>query len=400
MMMEETVPILLIIEDKTLVLYLKAIIAKSFPQALIYVSEDGWEGWELVVNNKPKLIISDLNITGMNGIQICKKLREVSEFKGTYFIILTAIVEKAQRSLAIQEGADDFINKPFVEEELKTKLGVAFRIIELQSKMSEDSRLVNDIAEQLQQDINDFLNLSLKFCQSRFPAALEMLRQVSEASKWIAKSFGDIEEDEIDDIETAALLSYTGKIFLPDTMLKTPVLVDGVPANNLMYQVPVFAHEILSSARILKQAAKILYHVHENFDGSGIPEHIKSWQIPIGSRIIRVVLDYEELRTFRKIPPQTIIEKLQTESKRLYDHRVVILMEQYIASRGGIEGNLKERAILLDEMQEGMSLTRDVYTNSIIKIVSAGTILNGSLIDKIVAHNSSDPILGLLFVKD
>lgn len=391
---------MLIIEDKTLVLYLKAIIAKSFPQALIFVSEDGWDGWEIVVNNKPKLIISDLNIPGMNGIQICKKLREVSEFKETYFIILTAIVEKAQRSLALQEGADDFINKPFVEEELKTKLGVAFRIIELQNKMTDDSQLVHDIADQLQQDIKDFLNLSLKFCQSRFPASLEMFRRISEASKWIAISFGDIEEDEIYDIETAALLSYTGKIFLPDTMLKTQVLVDGVPSNNLMYQVPVFAHEILSSARILKQAAKILYHIHENFDGSGIPEHIKSWQIPIGSRIIRVALDYEELRAFRKIPPQTIIEKLHTESKRLYDQRVVILMEQYIASRGGIEGILKEKAIMLNEMLEGMSLTRDVYTNSGIKIVSAGAVLNGSLIDKIVAHNSSDPILGLLFVRE
>ena len=369
--MEESVPILLIIEDKTLVLYLKAIIAKSFPQALIFVSEDGWDGWEIVVNNKPKLIISDLNIPGMNGIQICKKLREVSEFKETYFIILTAIVEKAQRSLALQEGADDFINKPFVEEELKTKLGVAFRIIELQNKMTDDSQLVHDIADQLQQDIKDFLNLSLKFCQSRFPASLEMFRRISEASKWIAISFGDIEEDEIYDIETAALLSYTGKIFLPDTMLKTQVLVDGVPSNNLMYQVPVFAHEILSSARILKQAAKILYHIHENFDGSGIPEHIKSWQIPIGSRIIRVALDYEELRAFRKIPPQTIIE-----------------------------GILKEKAIMLNEMLEGMSLTRDVYTNSGIKIVSAGAVLNGSLIDKIVAHNSSDPILGLLFVRE
>ncbi len=400
MNMEESVPVLLIIEDKTLVLYLKAIIAKSFPQALIYMVEDGWDGWEIVVNNKPKLVISDLNIPGMNGIQICKKLREVSELRETYFIILTAIVEKAQRTLAIQEGADDFINKPFVEEELKTKLGVAFRIIELQNKLTDDRQLVDDIAEQLQQDIKDFVNLSLKFCQSRFPASLEMLRHVSEASKWIAKSFGDIDEDEVDDIETAGLLCYTGKIFLPDTMLKTPVLVDGVPANNLMYQVPVFAHEILSSARILKQSAKILYHVHENFDGSGIPEHIKSWQIPIGSRIIRAALDYEELRTFRKIPPQTIIEKLHTESKRLYDHRVVILMEQFIASRGGIEGNLKERAIMLNEMQEGMFLTRDVYTNSGIKIVSTDAVLSGSLIDKIVAHNSSDPILGLLFVRD
>jgi len=266
--------------------------------------------------------------------------------------------------------------------------------------MTDDSQLVHDIADQLQQDIKDFLNLSLKFCQSRFPASLEMFRRISEASKWIAISFGDIEEDEIYDIETAALLSYTGKIFLPDTMLKTQVLVDGVPSNNLMYQVPVFAHEILSSARILKQAAKILYHIHENFDGSGIPEHIKSWQIPIGSRIIRVALDYEELRAFRKIPPQTIIEKLHTESKRLYDQRVVILMEQYIASRGGIEGILKEKAIMLNEMLEGMSLTRDVYTNSGIKIVSAGAVLNGSLIDKIVAHNSSDPILGLLFVRE
>ncbi|MBI5323804.1 MAG: response regulator, partial [Ignavibacteriae bacterium] len=192
--MDESVSILLIIEDRTLTLYLKAVLAKWYPDTMIYVAEEGWDGWENIVNNKPKLIISDLNIPGMNGIQICKKLREINEFKDIYFIILTAIIEKAQRTLALQEGADDYLNKPFVEEELKTKLSVAFRIIDLQSKMTGDNQLLHDIAEQLQQDIKDFQELSFKFCQSRFPAYVEMLRRVSEASKWIAKSFGDIEE--------------------------------------------------------------------------------------------------------------------------------------------------------------------------------------------------------------
>ncbi len=398
--MEQSISILIIIEDKTLLLYLKTFIAKNYPECIIFTSEEGWDAWDKIINNKPSIVIADINVTGLNGIQICKKLKEVRELRNTYFVILTSIIEKSQRNLALQEGADDFIIKPFVEEELKTKLNSGFRICNLQHRLKDESSLLTDLAEQLLLDINDMVTISMKFCQSRIPSSVDMLRNVADASKWIAANFGDLEEDEIHDIEIAALLSYTGKMFLPDNLLKTQVLIDGIPSNNLMYQVPVFAHEILSGARILNQVAKILYHVYENFDGTGIPEHIKSWQIPLGSRIIRVAVDYEELRTFKKLPPRTIIEKFQLESKKLYDHRAVILMEQFLASRGSMDSSIKERSITLDEMLSGMLLSRDLYTNSGVKIVSSGMVLNQSMIDKIIAHNTSDPILGVIFIQE
>jgi len=119
------------------------------------------------------------------------------------------------------------------------------------------------------------------------------------------------------------------------------------------------------------------------------------------SRIIRVALDFEEIsqRTMKKSPKE-IFDIISAESNRLYDKRVVILLEQYYATIGSKEKTSIEKAVQLYELEEGMVLSRDIITNSGIKLMPSGAVLKDNIIKKIYSHNSTDPIIGNIFVKN
>jgi HD-GYP domain-containing protein (c-di-GMP phosphodiesterase class II) len=192
-----------------------------------------------------------------------------------------------------------------------------------------------------------------------------------------------------------------GKIFLPDHLIQLPVMMNGVPNDKLMYQVPVSAREIVSSVGRFKNVGDILYHIFENFDGSGFPKRIQSWQIPLSSRIIRVALDFEETRMRTGMKTREVMAMLSREANRLYDHRIVTLMDQYLATASNESGSSRvtERAIQLQDLKEGMVLSRDIITNSGMKLVGAGGTLRTNVIEKILTLNTSDPIIGNVYIK-
>ena len=92
------------------------------------------------------------------------------------------------------------------------------------------------------------------------------------------------------------------------------------------------------------------------------------------------------------------IEAIKRESNRLYDPKVVTLMDQYLATIN-LGPGVKEHAIMLQDLKPGMVLSRDIVTTNGLKIMPSGAILSENIIKRIFSHNSSDPILGHVFVK-
>jgi response regulator RpfG family c-di-GMP phosphodiesterase len=243
------------------------------------------------------------------------------------------------------------------------------------------------------------IKLAVKFLEARIPASIEMLKRVSQCSVWILKNLSESDEESLRDIEIASFLSQAGRIFLPDSMLKMPVLIDGAPTDPLMCQVPQSGKAIVESINRFRHVALIIGHIYENFDGSGIPDRLKSWQIPLESRIIRASLDFEELRALRNLSSKNAIEILRKESQRLYDNRVVILLEQYLKSHDKELYDPFEVAVQLAELKDGMIITRDIYTNKGLKLIPSGATLSTKTIERLISHNSTDPILGNVHVK-
>ncbi len=397
----ENINTFLIIDDDDMTLMaLKTLVNKNFLNSIVYSATDGNEGWDLIQRHHPSIVICDIEMPGINGMQLCKMIREHKELNDIYFVILTASHDKSQKIRALEDGADDFINKPVSSEELLARIRSASRLVGLNKQMKEEYSIINQLAEELENDITDMKTLAMNFQQARIPQSVEITEFVAKASVWIANTLGDIPGEEILDIELASHLCYTGRIFLPDNLLRTPIMQDGHVTNNLMYQVPVVARNIVSSIRRFKDSATILYHIYENFDGSGFPNKIKSWQIPVGARIIRVALDFEEIRTISKQPTKQIIDYLYRESKRLYDHKAVVLLEQYLAVTKTFSSGFNERALNLQELENGMVASRDIVTLNGLKLVSAGVVLHDDIIKKIISHSTNDPILGYVFVQN
>ena len=84
----------------------------------------GLEGVEAVRERKPDLITLDLGLPGIDGIEACRRIREISD---AYVVMITARDDEIDRLLGLETGADDFIAKPFSARELKARVNAMFR---------------------------------------------------------------------------------------------------------------------------------------------------------------------------------------------------------------------------------------------------------------------------------
>ncbi len=97
---------------------------------------DGEEAWEVLrAGNGPELAILDWIMPGMDGIDVCRKVREHLGEPYRYIMLLTSKTQKADIIHGMGAGADDYISKPFDPQELRMRLNAGRRIIELQAQL-------------------------------------------------------------------------------------------------------------------------------------------------------------------------------------------------------------------------------------------------------------------------
>jgi diguanylate cyclase (GGDEF)-like protein len=102
----------------------------------VVVTKDGNEAWlALQEKDAPPLAILDWMMPGMDGVEVCRKVRERIKEPYTYIILLTALQQEEDLVAGMEAGADDYIAKPFKSNELKVRLRAGRRIIELQGEL-------------------------------------------------------------------------------------------------------------------------------------------------------------------------------------------------------------------------------------------------------------------------
>ena len=88
----------------------------------IFQAKDGEEALKIAQEEKPALILLDIMMPGMDGFEVCKRLKNNSETKGSYIIMLTAKGQKQDIEKGYTVGADDYFVKPFSPMELLNKV--------------------------------------------------------------------------------------------------------------------------------------------------------------------------------------------------------------------------------------------------------------------------------------
>jgi len=102
----------------------------------VVMASDGEEAWRwLPHEDGPRLAIVDWMMPGMDGLEVCRRVRASNLLHDSYILILTAKTGSEDFLTAMEAGADDFVNKPFKSAELKASLRVGCQVLELHEKI-------------------------------------------------------------------------------------------------------------------------------------------------------------------------------------------------------------------------------------------------------------------------
>lgn len=102
----------------------------------IVITKDGNEAWDyLQRDDAPNLVVLDWVMPGMDGIELCKKIRERNARNYIYIILLTSKASREDIIKGLEAGADDYVIKPFNPEELRYRMKIGQRIVELEQRI-------------------------------------------------------------------------------------------------------------------------------------------------------------------------------------------------------------------------------------------------------------------------
>ncbi len=113
----------------------------------VAIANDGEQAWRMLENEEaPRLAILDWMMPGLDGIEVCRRVRERNAPTYTYILLLTARSQREDLLQGMEAGADDYLTKPFDANELKVRLRAGRRILELQEQLINAQAALRDQA--------------------------------------------------------------------------------------------------------------------------------------------------------------------------------------------------------------------------------------------------------------
>ena len=102
-----------------------------------FAATDGHQALDLIEHHQPCYLITDWDMPRMNGVELCRKVRQLELSGYLYIVFLTGRTAQDDLMAAMDAGADDFLNKPLRKEELLARLSAGARILRLESRLSQ-----------------------------------------------------------------------------------------------------------------------------------------------------------------------------------------------------------------------------------------------------------------------
>ena len=113
---------------------LRAVLTKWGYEAVI--ARDGIEAWDILQQqNTPRLAILDWMMPGMDGVELCRRIRATARETDIYILLLTSRTESQDLVEGMEAGADDYLTKPFNTHELRVRMRAGMRILDLQEEL-------------------------------------------------------------------------------------------------------------------------------------------------------------------------------------------------------------------------------------------------------------------------
>lgn len=147
--------ILVIDDDPAIQLVLKRTLTQQGYS--VAVASNGWEGLMKAERLRPALVICDWTMPMMDGLEVCRRLKQTSALGMTFFILLTSRTSISDRVKGLDSGADDFLAKPIDLAELKARVRAALRIHQLTWELQEQKRQLEAEFEEASEYVQSLL---------------------------------------------------------------------------------------------------------------------------------------------------------------------------------------------------------------------------------------------------
>lgn len=141
-------------------------------------AESGPEALEICAKTPPDLILSDWVMPGMDGLEFCRRFRDLPKETYGYFILLTSKSEKGEVAQGLDAGADDFLTKPVNAHELRARINAGARVVSMERQLSEKNRQVTEAFAELKtihEAINNDLKQARKIQQALVPERMRVI---------------------------------------------------------------------------------------------------------------------------------------------------------------------------------------------------------------------------------
>ena len=249
-----------------------------------------------VRHQPPDLILSDVMMPGKSGYDFCRSLKENPATRLIPFVLITGLSDSSDRVRGIEAGADDFLNKPVLAEELIARVKSLLRL--------------KEFTDELETADSVLCTLGL-IVEGRDPYTEGHCERLSLHAADLGRHLG-MDEDSLLALKRGGYLHDIGKIAVPDEILKKGS--DLTPAEwDVMKMHPITGENICKPLHSLRLVLPIIRHHHEHSDGSGYPDGLTASDIPVLPRVLQVVDVYDALRTARSYKPaQTHEQAAQT----------------------------------------------------------------------------------------
>ncbi|MCX7922939.1 MAG: response regulator [Clostridia bacterium] len=252
----------------------------------VYKAYDGRQSLQVIDEVNPDLIILDLDMPYLNGLEVCKIVKNNEKTSLTPVIIITSSGIKEDKNSSISAGANDFLNKADDTLELTLKVESLLKLKHAIDQLENANNIIKSLAKAV--EVKDKYTVG-------------HAERVSLFATKIGKKMG-LDEQQLKDITMAGLLHDIGKIGVPDLILNKPGRLTD-EEFGLIQNHPVIGEEICSPIKSFDKVKRIIRHHHEKLNGRGYPDRIGSSEINIETRIMTVADIYDAVtsdRSYRK----------------------------------------------------------------------------------------------------
>jgi putative two-component system response regulator len=313
-------PTILLADDDDATLKILSLVLESDGYRLV-LAQDGNEALEILLNQSIDLALLDVNMPGWSGLALCRIMKANPQTRLVPVVLVTGLSSLEDRIDGIQAGADDFLTKPFSNEELRARVRSLIRLKQFTDELENAEALIFTLA---------------KGIEARDPYTGGHCERLAKFSVAIAEHLGLPEEDCVS-LRRGGIVHDIGKVSLPDQILLKPGPLTA-EERRIMQTHPVLGEQMCAQLKAFRSVLPIIRHHHERMNGSGYPDGLQGEQIPITARILAVSDVFDALTTKRPyrepVLPQEALELMKREVQLGWlDEAIVDIFEPVILAR-------------------------------------------------------------------